>query len=226
MTRPCIAVVIAAYNESSQIGRVVTDVLPHCRLCIVVDDGSRDTTGGVARAAGAVVLRHAVNRGQGAALLTGIRYALSCGADVVVTFDADGQHDANDIPAITAPVLDGRVDIALGSRFIGRTEGMPLVRGVLLRGAILFTRLFSAVRVTDAHNGVRALSRRAAADLTITLDGMAHASEIVDQIRLHGWRFVEVPTVVRYSDYSLEKGQSAFNSIRIIVQLILQRLGD
>jgi glycosyltransferase involved in cell wall biosynthesis len=226
VTRPNVAVIIAAYNESRQVGRVVADVLPRCHLCIVVDDGSLDTTGVEAHAAGAIVLRHAINRGQGAAVLTGIQYALSRGADVVVTFDADGQHDPNDIPAIVAPIVEGRVDIALGSRFIGRTEGMPVLRRILLRGAILFTRAFSAVRVTDAHNGVRALSRRAAGELTITLDGMAHASEIVDQIRVHQWRFVEVPTVVRYSDYSLQKGQSAFNSIRIVVQLILHRLGD
>jgi glycosyltransferase involved in cell wall biosynthesis len=219
-----VTVVVAAFNESRQVGGVVAGLLPRCDRCVVVDDGSTDGTGAAALAAGAVVLRHAVNRGQGAALLTGIRYALARGADVVVTFDADGQHAAEDVPAMVAPILEGRADIALGSRFKGRTEGMPPSRRRLLGAGILFTRVFSGVRVTDVHNGVRALSRAAAAELSISLDGMAHASEIIDQIRDHGWRLVEVPTLVRYSDYSLGKGQSAFNSIRIVAELILQRL--
>jgi len=223
---PRIAVVVAAFNESRPIAAVVRQLLPHCSACIVVDDGSTDGTAAAAAAAGAVVLRHVVNRGQGAATLTGIRYALTGDPDVIVTFDADGQHDPYDIPALVAPVLDGRADIALGSRFLGRTEGMPRSRRLLLRGGILFTRVFSGIRVTDVHNGLRAWSRRAADQLTITLDGMAHASEILDQIRTRGWRFVEVPTTIRYSEYSLGKGQSAFNSIRIVVQLILQRLGS
>ena len=225
MSAPRIAVVVAAYNEARQVGPVVAGLLSRCDLCVVVDDGSKDGTGAAALAAGAVVLRHTVNRGQGAALLTGIRYALARGAEVIVTFDADGQHAAEDVPVIAAPVLDGRADVALGSRFKGHTEGMPASRRLLLQAGILFTRLFSGIRVSDVHNGVRALSRKAASELTISLDGMAHASEILDQVRERRWRFVEVPTVVRYSDYSLEKGQSAFNSIRIVVELILQRLG-
>jgi glycosyltransferase involved in cell wall biosynthesis len=222
---PTIAVVVPAFNESGPIAAVVRQLLPHCSLCIVVDDGSSDETAAVAAAAGAVVLRHVVNRGQGAAMLTGIRYALHERPDAIVSFDADGQHHAADIPALVAPILAGRADVALGSRFLGTTEGMPRSRRFVLRGGILFTRAFSGIRVTDVHNGLRAWSRRAAEQLTITLDGMAHASEILDQIRTHGWRFVEVPTTVRYSAYSLGKGQSAFNSIRIVLQLILQRLG-
>jgi glycosyltransferase involved in cell wall biosynthesis len=177
----------------------VRELRPYCSTCIVVDDGSSDDTAAVAASAGAVVLRHVVNRGQGAAVLTGIRYALGGDADVIVTFDADGQHE--------------------------RTEGMPRSRRLVLRGGILFTRLFSGIRVSDVHNGLRAWSRQAAGELTITLDGMAHASEILDQIRSRGWRLAEVPTTVRYSAYSLGKGQGALNAIRIVLQLILQRLG-
>lgn len=226
MTRPRIAIVVPAFNESGPIGAVVAELLPHCTHCIVVDDGSSDDTAAIAAAAGAVVLRHVVNRGQGAAMLTGVRYALSHDPDAIVSFDADGQHDAADIPALVAPVLAGEAEVALGSRFLGRTENMPPARRLLLKLGIVFTRLFSGIRVTDVHNGLRAWSRSAAGELTITLDGMAHASEILDQIRTHRWRFVEVPTTVRYSAYSLAKGQSAINSIRIAFQLILQRLGS
>jgi glycosyltransferase involved in cell wall biosynthesis len=220
-----IAVVVPAYNESGPLAAVVRELRPQCATCIVVDDGSGDDTAAVALEAGAVVLRHVVNRGQGAALLTGIRYALRGGADVIVTFDADGQHEPADIPALVAPIVSGEADVTLGSRFLGRSENMPRSRRLVLRGGILFTRAFSGIRVTDVHNGLRAWSRRAAGELTITLDGMAHASEILDQIRTRGWRVVEVPTTVRYSEYSLRKGQGAFNAIRIVLQLILQRLG-
>lgn len=226
MTAPhAIIVVVPAFNERNAIGPVVRGLLPYCSLCVVVDDGSGDGTMDVAAAAGAVVLRQVVNRGQGAATLTGVRYALQRGADVIVTFDADGQHDPADIPALVAPVLDGRAEIALGSRFLGRTEGMPASRRWVLRGGIVFTRIFSGIRVTDVHNGLRAISRQAASQLSITLDGMAHASEILDQIRARRWRYVEVPVTIRYSRYSLAKGQSLLNSVRIVAQLILQRLG-
>lgn len=218
-------VVVPAFNESRTVAAVVRDLLPCCTECIVVDDGSTDGTGDVALKAGATVLRHVVNRGQGAAMLTGIRYALQGSADVVVSFDADGQHDAADLPALVAPILAGQADIALGSRFLGTTTGMPRSRRWVLQAGILFTRGFSGVRLTDVHNGLRAWSRNAATELTITLDGMAHGSEILDQIRTHAWRFVEVPVTIRYSAYSLGKGQSVFNSIRIVVQLMLQRLG-
>ena len=221
---PAITVIVPAFNERGPIAAVVQGLLPYCSRCIVVDDGSSDGTAGAAAAAGAVVLRHIVNRGQGAAMLTGIRYALLEHPDVVVSFDADGQHDARDIPALVAPILDGRADVALGSRFLGKTEGMPWSRRMLLKGGILFTRAFSGIRVTDVHNGLRAMSSKAAGQLTISLDGMAHASEILDQIRSNHWRFVEVPTMVRYSEYSLRKGQSPLNSIRIVVQLILHRI--
>lgn len=223
---PRIAVVVPAFNESQTIAEVVGQLRLRVAHCIVVDDGSTDDTAAAATGAGAVVLRHVVNRGQGAAMLTGIRYALLEEPDAIVTFDADGQHDPADIPSLVAPILEGRAEISLGSRFLGRTEGMPASRRLLLRGGILFTRIFSGISVSDVHNGLRALSPGAARQLTITLDGMAHASEILDQIRTRGWRFVEVPTTIRYSAYSLGKGQSAFNSIRIVVQLILQRFGS
>jgi len=220
-----IVVVVPAFNEGTAIAAVVAGLLPYCSACVVVDDGSGDGTGAAAAQAGATVLRHSVNRGQGAAILTGVTYARRLQPDAIVSFDADGQHDPKDIAAIAAPVLDGRADIVFGSRFLGRTEHMPRSRRYLLKGGIVFTRLFSGVRMTDVHNGLRAWSPRAASELTITLDGMAHASEILDQIRTHGWRHVEVPATIRYSEYSMRKGQSAFNSIRIVLELILQRLG-
>ena len=216
-------VVVAAYNEAEAIGPVVAELVARGHRVAVVDDGSRDQTSGVARRNGATVLRHPVNRGQGAALQTGIRYALQRGADFIVTFDSDGQHDAQDVDALVAPLQAGRADVVLGSRFIGTTENIPPMRKAILAMAVVFTRVASGARVTDTHNGLRAFTRAAAAKLDIRLDRMAHASEILDQIVRHELRFEEVPVHVRYTDYSRRKGQSSFAALRILADYVLGR---
>lgn len=216
-------IVIPAYNEARAIGSVIGELVSHWRHVVVVDDGSGDATAEVAREAGATVLRHVVNRGQGAALQTGIAYALERGAEYVVTFDSDGQHRVDDIPRMLEPIVSGRVEATLGSRFLGTTERMPLVRRIVLRGAVLFTRVASGANVTDTHNGLRAFSRRAAERLDIQLDRMAHASEIIDQIARAAISFEEVPVHVRYTDYSRAKGQSSTGAVRVLFDYLLGR---
>ena len=184
-------VVVPAYNEAQRLPATLGRLQARFPRVVVVDDGSADATAQSAmKCPGIWVLRHAFNLGQGAALQTGIDFALARGARFIVTFDADGQHDADDIPALLQPLREGRADVALGSRFLGRTVGMPRSRRLLLHAAVLFTRLFSRVRLTDAHNGLRAFSRRGAEQIRISLNGMAHASEIIDQIRRRGLRYL------------------------------------
>lgn len=216
-------VVVPAYNEARVIGSVVEELVARGHCVVVVDDGSGDGTPDAAHRAGAVVLRHAVNRGQGAALQTGIAYALRRGAEHIVTFDSDGQHVAEDVDALVVPLLAGRADVTLGSRFIGSSEGMPGGRKAVLALAVVFTRVASGARVTDTHNGLRAFTRVAAAKLDIRLDRMAHASEILDQIVRHGLRYEEVPVHVRYTDYSRRKGQSSFAALRILADYVVGR---
>jgi glycosyltransferase involved in cell wall biosynthesis len=216
--------IIAAYNESGAIGAVVRELRAICPNVVVVDDGSVDATSQEARAGGAVVLRHLLNRGQGAALQTGIAYALRQGAEVIVTFDADGQHRPEDIPAMVAPIANGEVDICLGSRFLEHAESVPLGRRLLLKGAIAFTRLTSGLKMSDAHNGLRAFSRRAAAGFDIQLDRMAHASELIDQVRSSGLPYREVPVHIRYTDYSLAKGQRSSAALRVALDYLIGRL--
>lgn len=216
-------VVVPAYNEGRVIGGVVEELVARGHRVVVVDDGSDDDTPAVARRAGAVVLRHAVNRGQGAALQTGIAYAVRRGAELIVTFDSDGQHAAEDVEALVEPLRAGRADVVLGSRFIGSTEGMPGARKMVLALAVVFTRVASGARVTDTHNGLRAFTRAAAVKLDIRLDRMAHASEILDQIVRHGLRFEEVPVHVKYTEYSRRKGQSSLAALRILADYVLGR---
>ncbi len=216
-----IFVVIAAYNEELKIGGVIADLRSHgYRDVIVVDDHSTDRTSAVAKRAGAAVIRHARNRGQGAALRTGITAALKAGADVIVTFDGDGQHKASEISRLTKPVLAGKADVALGSRFLGDAPGMPLCKRITLKGSIIVERVLLGVRLTDVHNGFRCLSREAAKKIRITEDRMAHASEIVYEMKLRNLRCVEVPVTIVYHDYAKEKGQSIFNAFRILREII------
>lgn len=219
-----IVVVIAAFNEGPSIQGVVADLRERYPRVVVVDDGSRDDTSARARAAGATVLRHAFNRGQGAALQSGITFAVREQAEVIVTFDADGQHRPEDIEALVRPIREGRVEIALGSRFLDARSNVPVARRVLLACAILFTRLTSGVTLTDAHNGLRAFSRRAAEHLDIHLDRMAHASELIDQVRQSRLPFTEVPVNIRYTEYSMATGQSSWSALRILWDYVLSKV--
>lgn len=208
-------VVIAAYNESNVIRGVVAEVVRAGWSVVVVDDGSRDATVPEARAGGAIVLRHAVNLGQGAALQTGIDYAIRRGAQAIVTFDADGQHECDDIPALVDALADA--DIALGSRFLGKqVEGASSGRKALLRAATLVSNRLSGMKLTDAHCGFRALRASAAPELRILQDRMAHASELLRKIRVSGLRVVEVPVTVRYTEHSMSKGQGSAQAVRIL----------
>lgn len=220
---PKIFVVMPAYNEAEAIGPVVDSLLSAYRHVVVVDDASTDGTSEVLKDSPIHLLRHCLNRGQGAALQTGIEFALSQGAEIVVTFDADGQHDVLEIPGMVAPILAGECEVTLGSRFLGRTEGMPLTRRLVLKAGVLFTRVFSRVRVSDIHNGFRALSSPAAARIHLQMDRMAHASEILEQIQRSGLRYREVPVTIRYTSYSIGKGQSSWNAVRIAFELLLRR---
>jgi len=217
-------VVIAAFNEARVIARVIADVSRHGYRIVVVDDGSRDLTAERAGEAGATVVRHPVNLGQGAALQTGIEYALRQGAEHVVTFDADGQHRAEDIAGLLDALAKHRADFALGSRFLGASIDLPPSRRLLLKAATMFTRLITGLRLTDTHNGLRAMTRRGATAISLRQNRMAHASELLDQIAQTGLRYVEVPVTIEYSAYSLAKGQKLSDSLTILVDLSAQRL--
>jgi glycosyltransferase involved in cell wall biosynthesis len=217
-------VVIAAYNEASVIASVVTDVRRAGYRTVVVDDGSSDGTGAAALEAGAVVVRHPINLGQGAGLQTGISFALAEGADLIVTFDADGQHRAAEIAVLLDAMLRNGADYALGSRFLGRTLRQPLSRRILLLAATTFTRLTTGLQVTDTHNGLRAMTRRGAGHINLHQNRMAHASEILHQIAASGLRYVEAPVTIEYSAYSLAKGQRLSDALMILVDLFARRL--
>ncbi len=216
--------VIPAYNESIKIGGVVRATLPFVSEVVVVDDGSHDNSGEVAREAGAQVFYHVVNRGLGATLATGIAIALARGAEVVITLDGDGQHDAAEIPNLVGPIARGHVDVVLGSRLLNHV-GMPTHRVIANHLGNVVTFLFFGIFVTDSQSGFRAFSREAAQAIEIKSNRMEVSSEIVAEIRRKELRFAEVPIRAIYTDYSLAKGQSFRVGLKTVYKLLLRRLG-
>lgn len=222
-----IFIVIAAFNEEHSVPKVIASLQKAgYHNIVVVDDGSKDKTFDATVKAGATALQHVVNRGQGAALKTGIDYALQQGADIIVTFDADGQHRAEDLPAMIKPVAEGKADITIGSRFLKQESinQVPWIRRVLLKGSVFVMWMFYGVKMTDAHNGFRVFSREAAKKINITSDRMAHASEIIEEVHRKKLKFKEVPVVINYTEETMKKGHGSFGeSFRILYSMIMKK---
>ncbi|MFE4974531.1 glycosyltransferase family 2 protein [Kitasatospora sp. NPDC056651] len=215
--------VIPAYNE----GQVIADVVEGARKTfpniVVVDDGSGDDSAKHIMATGAHLVRHPVNLGQGAALQTGLAYALAQpGSKYYATFDADGQHQTADVEKMVALLREGEVDVVLGSRFIEQNGQVPWIKRVVLRTAATVSPTARKLKLTDAHNGLRVLNREAAGRLRITMNGMAHASEIVSFLAGSDLRVAELPVDILYTDYSRAKGQSLINGVNIIFDISLR----
>src|SRR3989339_3469 len=212
--------IIPAYNEEKKIGSVVRNLLNHADKVLVVDDGSKDRTGAVAKEAGAMVLTHRINRGQGAALQTGHEYAKKLGADFVLHFDGDGQFDVSDIAPALEKIKSTGADILFGSRFLSKESNIPFIKKYLLFPlARVFNRFFTRIKLTDTHNGFRILNRRALEQISIKQDRMAHATEIISQVKEKGLKYVEFPVKVVYCEY----GQGLLGGLQIFKDLILGR---
>lgn len=215
--------VIPAYNEATQIVAVIQRTLPYVDGVLVVNDGSSDGTADAARAAGATVFSHAINRGLGASLGTGFEAARRLDADAVVTLDADGQHDPSEIPKFRQ-ALEGGADFVIGSRLIAPTGGMPWYRVVANWLGNTVTFVLFGVWVTDSQSGFRALSRKALSTMVVRANRMEVSSELVAEARRHRLAFAEVPIQAIYTEYSLSKGQSFFVGIKMLVKLVFRRL--
>lgn len=214
-----VVAIVPAYNEAKRIGTVVTQLCTVVDCVVVVDDASNDSSARVAQEAGAVVLRHNLNRGQGAALETGHVYARNIGATYVVHFDGDGQFDVADIAPAIAALKAAQADILFGSRFLKDNISIPwLKRKLLLPLARIVDSIFGAVPRSDVHNGFRILSARALQHIIITQDRMAHATQIPQLVRKHQLSYIEHPVTVTYHEY----GQSSMAGFRIIADLLFK----
>jgi polyprenyl-phospho-N-acetylgalactosaminyl synthase len=217
-------VIVRAYNEARVIRDVVRLLCEHFDRVVVVDDGSTDSTTASLRGLKVTLISHCVNLGGGAALQTGITYALSRDAEWILTFDADGQHRVEDALALLDLLRSGSCDVVFGSRFLGATINMPKGRALLLFAARWFSNFTSGIHLTDTHNGLRGFNRKAASVINISQNGMAYASEILEQLKKAHVRIREIPVTIVYTEYSRRKGQSSFNAINILIDLFVGRL--
>lgn len=223
MERKATWVVVPAYNEARVIGETVKTVLTEFPNIVVVNDCSSDDTRSEALAAGAHVCSHPINLGQGAALATGIQFARSRDATVIITFDADGQHDIKDAKAMLNLLAPGQCEVVLGSRFLGRADNISARKWLVLQLATFYTRLTTGLAVTDTHNGLRVFSAAAADAIHIRQNRMAHASEILDEIARLKLPYIEAPCTITYTDYSVAKGQRLSGAFSILADLALRK---
>lgn len=217
-------IVVPAFNEASVIGDVVADIRSVFDHVVVVDDGSKDNTADTALRAGAHVVPHPVNLGQGAAIQTGVEYARSQpGAQVFATFDADGQHRLKDVVRMIDRLSADDVDLVVGTRFAEPTASKPpLLKRIILRVAALVSPSSRQLGLTDAHNGLRVFNKKVADRLNITMSGMSHASEIITLAVENGWRVAEEPVEILYTEYSKSKGQPLLNGVNIVFDGLLR----
>lgn len=212
--------VVPCYNE----GQVVEDVLRTARQTfpniVGVDDGSKDDSAVHIHRAGAHLVRHPVNLGQGAAIQTGVEYARAQpGAQYFVTFDADGQHQIKDVEAMIERLRTEPIDIIVGTRFgrpRAKDDQVPLLKRIVLKTVVALSPQTRRLGLSDAHNGLRAFDRRVADELDLRMSGMSHASEFVSLMADRGWRVAEQPVDILYTEYSMSKGQSLINGVNIL----------
>ena len=219
--------IVPCYNE----GTVIFDVLTHARETfpniVGVNDGSADDSAAQLRAAGAHLVDHPVNLGQGAAIQTGVEYARKQpGAQYFVTFDAHGQHQVKDVVRMIERLRTEPLDIIVGTRFAGQDNSqVPWIKRAVLKTVVMLSPRTKKLGLTDAHNGLRAFNRKVAEEMNIRMNGMSHASEIVSMIEKHGWRVDEEPVDILYTEYSMSKGQSLINGVNILADgLVARRL--
>jgi len=218
--------VIPVFNEETVIADVLAHVLRTFPNAVCVDDGSSDGSAARILGSGAHLLRHPINLGQGAALQTGLSYALARpGAEYFVTFDADGQHQVEDVVTMIGVLREKEADVVLGSRFLEAAHEVPPLKKLILRLIASLSRPSRTLGLTDTHNGLRAFNRAVAEKVDITQAGMAHASELVDFLARANVKVREVPVTIKYTEYSMSKGQSLLNGVNIIFDLALRRRG-
>ncbi|MBU1018873.1 MAG: glycosyltransferase family 2 protein [Patescibacteria group bacterium] len=219
-----VGIVIPAYNEANAIGGVLENLKQNnYENILVVDDGSSDDTYAVAKKSGVRVIRHSLNRGLGGALGTGIQAAVLLKWPIIITFDADGQHDVKDIYKVALPLSEGKADAVIGSR-MKDNKGMPWYRILFNKFGNFVTFVLFGMLVSDSQSGLRGFSLEAARKIQIKTNRMEVSSEIIREIKVRKLNLKEVPIKAIYTDYSLSKGQSLLTGIRTFFKLLLHRL--
>ena len=220
-----IFIIVPGFNEASVIRQTVETLLEKKYSVVVVDDASTDNTRKALLGLQVFYIRHLSNLGQGAAIRTGIELALKKNAAYIVTFDADGQHDVNDIEKMISLLQEEKADIVFGSRFLeGAATNVHTSRKFVLKTARLINYLASGILLSDANNGLRVMTRESALKMQITENRSSHNAQVQNLVKKHGLKYAECPVNISYSAYSKKKGLRNINSIRILYDLILYKI--
>jgi glycosyltransferase involved in cell wall biosynthesis len=225
MDKSKVVFIIPVYNEGSVIKGVLEEIFETYEHVVCVNDGSSDDSGAEILKTKAYLVNHPINMGQGAALQTGVEFARQIqNVEYFVTYDADGQHRLDDVGVMIRTIQKDKVDIVLGSRFLGSAVNMPKMKRRILKLAISFSNATSGIKLTDTHNGLRVFTKKVADDLQITMPDMSHASEILEIMAKKHLSYTEVPVTIQYTEYSMKKGQTIMNAINIAFDTLLRKI--
>ena len=220
---PDTCIIVPVYNEASKIARVISDLSLVNAVIICVDDGSTDTSAKIIQKSNVILIQHAFNMGQGAALQTGFDFGLQNNFSYFLTFDADGQHQPDDAKNLINAIKNSNKDVIFGSRFLEKTSNTPIAKSLLLKIATKYTNLMYNSKLTDTHNGLRIFTKKALQKIRIEQCGMGHASEIIRKTVAYHLEYDEIPVYINYSQYSRKKGQKMINSINILIENSLSK---
>ena len=224
-----VCVVVPAYNEASVIHGVLRSVIkelkntPYDFEVVVVNDGSKDATGNVARKAGATVIDHILNSGAGSATATGLSYANQNGFDAAATMDADGQHLPSDVLNGFKELEKTGADLLIGSRLID-SRGMSRVKVLGNKGLSFITYILFGIDSTDSQSGLRIFSRSSLEQLRWKTSGYEFCSEMLWRAKQLGLTVSEYPIKAIYTEYSKAKGQNNWNALNIVRSLVKRRI--
>ena len=217
-------ILIPVFNEEKKIKSVVTDLSKYFVNIVAVNDGSTDSSRDILESLDVTLLNHSINLGQGAAISTGFKYIQNLmNANAVVTFDADGQHSVEDAKAFAKEILSCDEEVIFGSRFIKNKANIPFLKKIVLSIVVLFTNRFSRTKLSDAHNGLKAIKKDSLKKIDITIDGFGFESQIIHQVSKKNMTYKELPTNTIYTSYSKNKGQKLINGLIILEDLFKSR---
>jgi polyprenyl-phospho-N-acetylgalactosaminyl synthase len=218
-------IIIPVYNESGVIADVVKEVRKHFKNVVCINDGSADDSSNEINKAGATLVEHPINLGQGATIQTGVDFALQDQtAQYFVTFDGDGQHSIDDVIKMLDYLVDNDLDIVVGSRFSGTALNISPSKRALLRLAAVYSGRTTGLRLSDPYNGLRVFNRRFAENLKLTLADYSHPTEVAHRIAEGDYRYAEVPVTITYTDFSKADGQPMLNAVNISIDLLFHRI--
>ena len=217
-------VIVPVYNEEEKILLVLNDLKRYFKNILVVNDGSTDKTTDILKSSNVETLNHEINLGAGAAISSGFEaIKRKKNIEALITFDADGQHSTEDANDFAHEIISCSEDVIFGSRFIKHSKNIPRVKKIILSIVTFISNRITKIKLTDAHNGMNAFKTSCLDRILINIDGFGFATQIVNSVAKNSLSYKEMPTNIKYTDYSIKKGQRIFGGFLILEDLFKSR---